>query len=238
MKLRPLWEGANKDDFQDWHPYSDDLLRFLATGGADPTIGVGHSIGGIVTLRAAIRDPKKFRALVLLDPVFFVPPILTGWNFVRAIGLGEKVHPLISAAQKRRREFKDLESIFRSYRTKPVFRYMSDENLKIYIKGITQPKTDGGYELIYTPEWETHIYLTGLRDFDLWRGLADFDVPTLILRGAETDTFLPSAENLVKKKNPKIQIHTLEKATHILPLEYPKEVAEIIKSFLTTDHCP
>ena len=236
MKLRPLWEGANKDDFQDWHPYSDDLLRFLATGGADPTIGVGHSIGGIVTLRAAIRDPKKFRALVLLDPVFFVPPILTGWNFVRAIGLGEKVHPLISAAQKRRREFKDLESIFRSYRTKPVFRYMSDENLKIYIKGITQLKADGGYELIYTPEWETHIYLTGLRDFDLWRGLADFDVPTLIIRGAETDTFLPSAEKLVKKKNPKIQIHTLEKATHILPLEYPKEVAEIIKSFLTTDH--
>lgn len=232
MKLRPLWDGANKDDVQDWHPYSDDLLRFLSDFGAGPVIGVGHSIGGIVTLRAAMRNPNKFRALVLLDPVLFIPPILTGWNIVRKIGLGEKAHPLISAAQKRRREFKDLETVFRSYRSKPVFRYMSDESLKNYIKGITKPKADGGYELVYAPEWEVHIYLTGLRDFDLWRGLPDLNVPTLIIRGAETDTFLPSAEKLVKKKNPKIHIHTLEKATHILPLEYPKEVVEIITNFL------
>jgi pimeloyl-ACP methyl ester carboxylesterase len=233
MKLRPLWDGANKDDFQDWHPYSEDLLRFLSDHVPGPVIGVGHSIGGIVTLRAAMREPKKFSALVLLDPVFFVPPVLGAWKFIRAIGLGEKAHPLIPAAKNRRREFKDLEVLFRSYRTKSVFRYLSDESLKGYIAGITKPKADGsGYELVYTPEWETHIYLTGLRDFDLWRGLADFDVPTLIIRGAETDTFLPSAEKLVKKKNPKIQIHTLEKATHILPLEYPKEVAEIITNFL------
>ncbi|MBK6791399.1 MAG: alpha/beta hydrolase [Anaerolineales bacterium] len=235
MKLRPLWEGANKKDLQDWHPYSEDLLRFLSDRGTDPVIGVGHSIGGIVTLRAAMRDPQKFRAVILLDPVFFVPPMLVAWNISRALGLGEKTHPLIAAAKKRRREFKDLETVYRSYRTKPVFRYMSEESLKGYIAGITKPKSDGsGFELVYTPEWETHIYLTGLRDFDLWNGIGSFDVPTLIIRGAETDTFLPNAERLVKKKNPKIQIHTMEKATHILPLEYPKEVAELIKNFLTT----
>ena len=221
------------DDLQDWHPYSDDLLRFLSDHQAGPVIGVGHSIGGIVTLRAAMREPKKFSALILLDPVFFIPPVLRAWNFVRAIGLGEKAHPLIPAAKRRRRTFENLDIVFRSYRTKPVFRYMSDESLKGYIAGITQPKADGnGYELVYTPEWETHIYLTGLRDHDLWRGLASFDVPTLIIRAAETDTFLPSAEKLVKKKNPKIRVHTMEKATHILPLEHPQEVAEIIKDFL------
>lgn len=246
MKLRPLWEGQNKDDFQDWHPYSDDLLRFLsdhpstslpsAQDDDAPVIGVGHSIGGIVTLRAAMRDPQKFRALILIDPVLFVPSFLVGWNFIRAIGLGEKTHPLIPAARRRRREFSNLDVLFRSYRSKSVFRYMSDENLKTYITGITKPKADGGYELAYTPEWETHIYLTGMRDHDLWRGLPTLDIPTLIIRGAETDTFLPNAERLVKKKNPKIQVHTMKNATHILPLEYPKEVAEIIKDFLTTDH--
>lgn len=232
MKLRPLWEDQNKDDFQDWHPYSDDLLRFLSDRGADPVIGVGHSIGGIVTLRAALRDPEKFRALILLDPVFFVPPFLVGWNFIRAIGLGEKTHPLIPAARKRRREFDNLDVLFRSYRSKPIFRYLNDDSLKAYIAGITKPKADGGYELAYTPEWETHIYLTGLRDFDLWRGLPNLDVPTLIIRGAETDTFLPNAERLVKKKNPHIRVHTMQNATHILPLEYPREVAEIINDFV------
>jgi pimeloyl-ACP methyl ester carboxylesterase len=238
MKLRPLWDGQNKDDFQDWHPYSDDLLRFLSDHTVDPVIGVGHSIGGIVTLRAALRNPQKFRALILIDPVLFVPSFLVGWNFIRAIGLGEKTHPLIPAARRRRREFSDLDILFRSYRSKSVFRYMSDESLRAYITGITKPKADGGYELAYTPEWETHIYLTSMRDHDLWRGLSKLEIPTLIIRGGETDTFLPNAERLVKKKNPKIQIHTMKNATHILPLEHPREVAEIITNFLTIDDRP
>lgn len=109
---------------------------------------------------------------------------------------------------------------------------MSDENLKIYIAGITKEKTDDGYELVYSPEWEAQIYRTGMHDFDIMRGLPKLEVPTLIIRGAETDTFLESMARLVKKKNPKIQIHTLERSTHLLPLEYPQEIAIITKSFL------
>ncbi|MBI5824365.1 MAG: alpha/beta hydrolase [Chloroflexi bacterium] len=253
MKLRPLWDGAKPDDLQSWHPLSDDLLRFLSirastsglntslekqSGPFDPplsekqVIGVGHSIGGIVTLRAALRDPKKFRAIILLDPVLFMPSYLVMWNLVRAVGLGEKLHPLISAAKRRRREFDDLETVFLGYRNRGIFKYMSDESLRAYIEGITKPKAGGGFELAYSPEWESRIYLTGLRDFDLWRGLFKLETPTLIIRGAETDTFLEKAANLVKKKNPKIQIETMQNATHILPLEHPQEVAEIINKFL------
>lgn len=82
MLLRPLWEEAKIADIHDWHPFSEDLLRFLDKGWGDPApthnpvIGVGHSIGAIVTLRAALRDPGKFKALVLIDPVLFVPSFL------------------------------------------------------------------------------------------------------------------------------------------------------------------
>lgn len=235
MKLRPLWEGVSHDEIEDWHPLSDDLVKFLSTNAPEPVIGVGHSIGGIVTLRAAMISPEKFRAVILLDPVLFVPLFLAGWNFVRTFGLGERIHPLIRTAKKRRRVFDDLDMVFDRYRRRGIFRYMSDENLRAYINGITKPKADGGYELVYSPEWEAHIYLTGLRDFDLWRGLSRFDVPTLIIRGAETDTFLENTEKLVKKKNPKVQVHTMPKATHLLPLEYPQEVAEIIHNFVRPD---
>ncbi len=231
MKLRPLWDDAKMDDLQDWHPLSEDLLRFLADREPGPVIGVGHSIGGIVTLRAALRDPKKFRALILLDPVLFVPSFLVLWNFVRGIGLGDKLHPLISIARKRRREFDDRETVFRGYRNRSIFKNVNDENLWAYIEGITKPKSGGGFELVYTPEWEAHIYLSGLRDFDLWRGLPNLEVPTLFIRGAETDTFLEKAAKLVKRRNPKIQIKTIQNATHILPLEHPQEVAEIINNF-------
>lgn len=231
MVLRPLWPDSNPNDLKDWRPLSEDLLRFLSDRETAPVIGVGHSIGAIVTLRAALREPSKFRALVLIDPVLFLPRRLVAWNFIRAIGLGYKLHPKIAGSMKRRRTFDDLNTVFRGYRNREVFRHMSDENLRIHIQGITRPK-DGGYELVYPPEWETRIYFTGLRDFDIWRNLPKLKVPALFLRGAETDTFWEAAAALVKRKLPSAKIETLEKSTHLLPLERPQEVFEIMQSFL------
>jgi len=110
---------------------------------------------------------------------------------------------------------------------------MSDENLRIYIEGIAQPK-NGGYELVFSPEWETRIYFTGLRDFDIWRDLPRLKVPALFIRGGETDTFWEEAAELVKRKQPRAKMETLEKSTHLLPLERPQEVFDIIQSFLKT----
>ena len=71
-----------------------------------------------------------------------------------------------------------------------------------------------------------------MHDFDIWRDLPKLNVPTLIIRGAETDTFLEDAAKLVKRKQPKVRIEALSQSTHILPLERPKEVFEIMQSFL------
>jgi pimeloyl-ACP methyl ester carboxylesterase len=238
MLLRPLWGDANPEDIKDWIPFSDDLRLFLAlsplraASQPDPVIGVGHSIGAIVTLRAALRDPSLFKALVLIEPVLFMPRRLISWNIFRATGIGDRVHPLIAGAKKRRRTFDDLETVFRGYRSRNIFRYMSDENLRTYIEGITKPSTDGGYELTFSTEWEAQIYRTGLRDFDIWRDLPKLKVPTLFLRGAESDTFLEGAARLVQQKQPRAKIEALEESTHLLPLEHPKEVFDRMQSFL------
>ncbi len=81
MMLRPLWDETKPEEIDDWQSFSEDLRVFLSTysqgsttqGTPEPVIGIGHSIGAIVTLRAALKYPRKFRALVLLDPVLYVP---------------------------------------------------------------------------------------------------------------------------------------------------------------------
>ena len=61
----------------------------------------------------------KFRALVLLDPVLFVPSRLIDVEFRPRDWAGRKIHPLIAGAMKRRRRtFDDLESVFRGYRNR------------------------------------------------------------------------------------------------------------------------
>lgn len=231
MLLRALWPGAKPEDLDDWHPLSDDLLLLLDQQKPGPVVGMGHSIGATVTLRAALRVPDRFRALVLLEPVLFSPAITFLWNLARAAGLGERVHPKISAALKRRRRFDSLERTFEGYRRRPVFRYFSDEALHAFLEGMTRPGA-GGFELAFSPEWEARIYLTGLRDRDLWAGLPRLRVPTLIVRGSETDTFSEAAARLVVKKNPAVRLIDLERSTHLLPLERPGDVFEITQAFL------
>lgn len=233
MKLRPLWDDASIEDVKNWKIFSDDLLRFISDRETDSAIGVGHSIGATVTLRASLLDPSKFRALVLLDPVLFVPSFIFAWKIIYALGLGKKLHPKVAGALKRRKTFDNLETVFRGYRSRSVFKYMSDESLRNYIEGITKQKSNGTYELVFSPEWESHIYLTGLQDLDIWNNLHKLEIPTLIIRGSESDTFTEKAQNLIKKKNSKIHFQVLEKATHIFPLEYPQEVYKKINNFCT-----
>lgn len=242
MLLRPLWPNSDPTEINDWHPFSEDLLRFLDEQKSGPVIGMGHSIGAIVTLRAALKEPKRFRALVLIEPVLFPRYYILEWNIARTLGLGYRLHPLINGALKRRREFDDLDKVFEGYRRRDIFRFCSDENLHAFIKGMTKPKADGGrevspsggYELAYSPEWEARVYYTGIwRDWDLWDGLSRLEVPTLIIRGAETDTFWESTARMVEqKKNPMIKIVAVEKSTHLLPLERPQEVFDITEKFL------
>ena len=56
-------------------------------------------------------------------------------------------------------------------------------------------------------------------------------VSMLIVRGAETDTFWEHTGKLVKRRQPKVRVEALEKSTHLVPLERPKEVANLIQSF-------
>jgi len=233
MHLRPLWPGSNPKELGAWHPMSDDLTLFIEEQDFAPVIAVGHSIGAIVSLRAALRQPEKFRALVLIDPVLFPPRFIAAYNLLKASGLAYRLHPWILGALRRRRMFDDPETLFKSYRRKHVFRHFSDQNLRIYVNGISRQRAEGGYELAYSPEWEARIYYTSVwRDMDLWRGLPSLKVPTVIIRGAETDTFLAPTAHLVQKTNPAIFQETIQKSTHLVPLEKPVQVHQKIEWFL------
>ncbi len=233
MLLRPLWPDSRREDLQDWIPLSNDLLAFLGNK-QQQVIGVGHSIGGIVTLRAALYESDKFLALILIEPVLFPPYFIRAWNLVRFLGLGYQVHPLIQNTLKRRREFDDLNIVFQGYRNRRIFRYLSDAALRIYIQGITKPNPEHGYSLAYTPEWEAHIYFSGVwRDMELWHNLNKLKVPTLIIRGAETDTFWEGSARRMVQTNSAIRVITLDRSTHLVPLEQPKQVFEKLRTFLS-----
>jgi pimeloyl-ACP methyl ester carboxylesterase len=241
MVQRPLWPESKPEDIADWLPLTDDFLQFLDAHQAasfdaaqrKPIACVGHSMGGIALLRAALREPERFKAIILLDPVLFPPYFIMAWRVLRGFKLLRRFHPLVAGARQRRREFNNLERLFKGYRRKSVFRYMDDDSLRAYVEGIACQRDGGdGYQLCYSAEWEIRIYLTGIwRDMDIWRGLPKLEVPTLIVRGVETDTFWEPTGKLVQRKQSKVRVESLDKSTHLVPLEGPNEVSNLIQSF-------
>lgn len=229
---RPLWGDEKPEEFVDWFPLSEDLIEFLQLTEPQPIIAVGHSMGGMAILRAAIHDPKLFKAIILLDPVLFPPFIIYIWKFLHALKMEYHVHPLIPMTLNRRQSFTDRDSVFGAFRKKEIFRYFTDEALKTYINGITCPNGDG-YKLCYSVEWESRIYATSVwRDMDIWRNLPNLRIPTLIIRGKESDTFLPVTAHRIQQKNSNIAVEEVKEATHLLPLEQPDLTSELAVSFL------
>ncbi len=232
MYQRSLWPGSKPDEIEDWLPFSRDLMQFLDEQRSDPVIAIGHSLGGLASLRAALQEPHRFRALILLDPVLFPPYMVRTWQLVRAFELEYRLHPFIRNTLRRRRVFDSREKLYELYRRKQVFRYFSEQNLKALVDGLTHPH-NGKFELRQSPEWEARIYVTAIwRDMDIWRGLSRLEVPLIIIRGAETDTFWERTGRLVKKRLPTAKIVTIENATHLVALEQPDEVSHCILNFL------
>ncbi len=233
MLLRPLWPEADPLAIRDWMPFSEDLRRYLHHRGLGPVIGIGHSIGAVVTLRAALQEPDLFRALILIDPVLLPPGRILQLRILRALGLSNRLDLRIQTTLRRRRYFDDLDQLFAGYRRREVFRYFSDELLRALIQGITRPRDTGGYELVYSPEWEARVYQTAIwNDRDIWDSLPQLRVPTLLIRGSHTDTFWAHTARLVEKRNPAVRTITIPESSHLVALERPDDVANAARDFL------
>ncbi len=235
MLLRPLWPDTDPQSIRDWKPFSEDLRHFLNEVGAGQVVGLGHSIGAVVTLRAAIQEPGLFRALILIDPVLLPLYQVVQLRVAHTLGMHPGSKQLIAGALRRRRHFDDLEQMFAGYRRREVFRFFGDEELRMLVQGLTKPSEQRGYDLVYSPEWEARIYETGIwRDWDLWSGIRSLKMPMLFLRGEQTDTFFARTAEATRRRNPAVQVKTISNATHLVPMEQPGEVAEAVRNFVET----
>ena len=232
MRTRPLIPGADAAALRSWLPLVDDLVAFLEERRPeDGWLAVGHSLGAVTTVLAALRRPELFRAIVAIDPVFFHPLKLAAYDVVRGLGLAHRVHPLIAGARRRRRAFASADEMFARYRQAAVFRRLDDRALRAYVNAVAVPRAGGrGVELGFSPEWETRIYATG--PFNLWRQLVKLRVPMLVIRGADSDTFDQGAVRALRRRLPQVPLVDVPATGHLVPLEKPAEVARLILDYL------
>ena len=240
LYLRPLHPGSNPLDLKDWRLFRDDYLDYLdwyveqSWSRPGPLVGIGHSLGGMTTLMAAMVRPEMFRCLILIEPVLlrrFRGGIV---RYLARLGFLRRFFPLIRGTLKRKTHFSDRQAMFENYRSKPVFSGLSDQVLDDYVSGLAAQRPDGSVDLKYPPKWESRIYETaGTADRFVWDNLARVPCPVLVLRGERTDTLFSDVLDGMINGLPQGRGITVPEAGHLLPLEAPEKTSQLVEDFLS-----
>jgi len=242
LYLRSFWPGSDPQEMKDWRVFRNDYLPEVRSliekfgkqsNSSGRVIGVGHSLGAMTTLMAAIKDPEMFSLLVLMEPVLFPRWRGMAMRLLAPFKLIKKIHPLIRGTLKRRTRFDSQEAMYQRYREKPVFSGLSDQVLRDYVEGLAGEDSKGGVRLKYPPAWEARIYETGgVADWYVWRNLDKVPCPVLVIRGEDTYVLFDRVINQMVGKLPKGKGYTMKGTGHLVPLEVPEEMAEVLRGFL------
>lgn len=220
LEHRPLWAGRQPPERLHWQLFVDDMLKGMEAHFDEPVWVMGHSMGGTIAALAALREPERFKGLVLLDPVFLPDRHALPARFMPR-SRAEKM-PMIRRALARPEYFASHDEAFAFYRGKRAFHGLSDEALRHYVEASKAPTEDGRVQLRFSPAWEAAIYRSAP---SVRRLLKRLSVKIVALRGRDSDTLSPLMWQRLQHLQPRGGFAEVP-GGHLFPLEHPRETAE------------
>lgn len=209
----------------DWAPGGDystdafvaDLAGLCESLRLDPFVLVGHSMGGRNSLAFASRYPEKAAKLIVVD-------------------IGPTIDP--SGAERITREIREVPEEFDSFEA--VVEYASKQNrfasasvLRRRLQYATRQLPDGKvgwrYDLAIR---EQRRHGNGAPAVDLWPALPKITCPTLVVRGANTDTLSPEVARRMVQIIPNAQLVEVQRAGHMVFEDNPEDFIAAVKRFL------
>lgn len=202
-----------------WPHLVEELIAAVEARG-QPVVGVGHSLGGYLTLFAAAKRPELFRCVVLLDAPIVDTLRSAALFLFKRVGLLERLGPGAGTA-RRRTEWPDHSSAVAHFAPKPVFRRFDGRCLDDYVRHATEPGPTG-IRLTFRPDVEHSIYQT--LPHRSARAVRALRVPAGLVVGRESVIvrqfgLTASRRHLRVERVP---------GGHLFPMEHPEAVAEAV----------
>ena len=197
------------ESLRNWFEFRDDLVAFLTLLDLQRVVLSGHSMGGTVSLFAAVEAPERVSRLVLLDPV--VPPI------DRRILPGDAPPPISAAAARRRADYPDRQTAIAAYTGRGAFTTWPEEILADYVDGGFVDLRTGGVTLTCRPQWEAATFAA--QDHDAWAAFHQSVCPIRILRAESESTCGVNESSSELTDSGRISIETVPATSHFVPME-------------------
>jgi pimeloyl-ACP methyl ester carboxylesterase len=201
-----------------------DFTQAEAEKAGQPVWLAGHSLGGYLSLMAAMRLPHLAKGLVLIDS-----PVLGGWKS-SAVGLAKQTGLVGSfspgAISKRRRNtWASVDEVFAHFRRKKSFARWDKQVLHDYALYGTD-EVDGKRVLAFDRAVETDIYNGLPHNLERQLKRQPLQCPAHYIGGTESDEMRRVGMKLTSKLV-KGRISMME-GSHLFPMEKPIETAAAI----------
>lgn len=191
--------------------------------GGQTLVGMGHSYGAALTVRAAAENPRLFRALVLLDPILLPTPLWLGTRLLARLGR----NPIANAARRRRAQWPSREQASARLKDRGIYRGWLDDAFDCFIEYAT--RDEAGERVLSCPKWlEAEIFDHPLYP---WRALRQLQCPVLLVHGSQTYPFVAPAARKARKLVPALDVR-VQSGGHCFMQEAPQTTAATIHEFL------
>jgi len=234
LENRGMWPVSSKPDpDNDWETYVTDLLRFFEYAGVsakNPVVGIGHSLGGTMSLMAANRHPELFSALVLVDSATSHLDLNEPMEKSKATAFLDKmVEKLVESAEERQLEWDHPQDFMQHLQSRRVYQSFRQDALDQYVKaGLAYQENQ--FLLQYCNQWEAHTFR---KTPDLWPLIADLKVPTLFLYGEDSFLYGNGKIELLQHHFPDlVTLCQVNNAGHLVFQDNPEGTYKAIISWL------
>ncbi|MBI4307615.1 MAG: alpha/beta hydrolase [Chloroflexi bacterium] len=204
-----------------WLIFAEDIRCFIEALALQQPIAIGHSAGGTSVALCEADHPGAVGRAVLIDPVIHLKHDQT---FGRP-------QMLADGARRRRMVWASRGEMFESFQSRKPFASWAKDLLRAYVDAGTRVLPDGRAELLCPGPIEAQIYESGMR-LDPWPYLSRVRCPVLVIRGAQSETFTPTASEKVAGLIPQCRLVTFPEAGHFVLMERPNDVAHEVLRFL------
>jgi pimeloyl-ACP methyl ester carboxylesterase len=206
---------------ENWHNLVTEVIDSIQKqANHQPVIAVGHSLGGVLSLLAAIEQPQLFKAVILLDSPLIGPVKSSMVRLAKALGIIDRVTPAFRT-KGRRQHWQTREQLLDYLKTRDLFKSFSDECLDDYIQyGLELG--DDGYYLRFDRHIEYQIYRTIPHVIPNYQG--KLQVPAALIYGDKSSVVDRMDIRYMRNR---FNIRSFKtRGTHLFPMEHPKTVGK------------